>query len=143
MNTQRHGTTIGKSEWGSMSLCVHIVLQCIAFLRYAAQTLLYIPKCAFYFVILSFSIKIILNFSQFKCQNLNAHQIVFQHTHFAHGRVSPPDRLRNSPTILLKLYCYPNLFPGYNSGRTLIDHSQHVPTLRIRETAPSLLPTAS
>lgn len=126
-----------------MSLCVHIVLQCIAFLRYAAQTLLCIPQIAFYFVILYFSVKIIFKFFTVQVQNLNAHQIVFQYTHFAHSRVSPPDRLLNSPTILLKLYSYRNLFPGYNLGRTLIDHPQHVPTLRIRETAPSLLPTAS
>lgn len=55
-----------------MSLCVHIVLQCVAFLRYAAQTLLYIPQSAFYFVILSFSVNIIVKFftvqvPKFKC----------------------------------------------------------------------------
>jgi len=55
-----------------MSLCVHIVLQCIAFLRYAAQTLLYIPQSAFHFKILSFSVKIIFKFftvqvPKFKC----------------------------------------------------------------------------
>ena len=59
-------------EWSSISLCIHIVLQCIEFLRYAAQTLLYIPQSPFYFVILSFPVKLIfkiftIQVPKFKC----------------------------------------------------------------------------